>query len=93
MRVAFYAPLKSPNSDVPSGDRQVARSLIQALELKGHDVEIASEFQSREPKGDQIAQENLQNEGAQIAESLIASYQALPFGKRPDIWFTYQHRN
>ena len=78
MRIAFYAPLKSPNSDVPSGDRQVARSLIQALELKGHEIEIISEFQTREPKGLPEVQEKLQAEGQKIAAEIIISAVEFP---------------
>jgi glycosyltransferase involved in cell wall biosynthesis len=89
MKVAFYAPLKSPNSNVPSGDRRMARSLIQALELNGHRVEIASEFQAREAKGLPDAQVNLQTEGRKIADDLIDSYRALSEDKRPEVWFTY----
>ena len=40
MRIAFYAPLKSPNHPVPSGDRRVARLLMDALLLAGHEVEL-----------------------------------------------------
>ncbi|MGO6785324.1 glycosyltransferase family 1 protein, partial [Rhizobium ruizarguesonis] len=42
MRVAFYAPMKSPNHPVPSGDRLMARLLIRALELGGHKVDVVS---------------------------------------------------
>ncbi len=31
MKIAFHAPLKSPDHPVPSGDRQMARMLIEAL--------------------------------------------------------------
>lgn len=44
MRIAFHAPLKSPGHPVPSGDRAMARLLIRALELGGHDVEVVSEL-------------------------------------------------
>ena len=40
MRVAFYSPLKPPDHPVPSGDRRMARLLIQALELAGNEVEL-----------------------------------------------------
>ena len=89
MRIAFYAPMKSPNSAVPSGDRRVARSLIQALEFKGHSVEIASEFQAREPMGEPDAQEKLKAEGLKFAETMITSYRDLAADQRPQIWFTY----
>ena len=51
MNIAFYAPLKPPTSDIPSGDRQMGRALISALEMLEHNVELASEFVSREPTG------------------------------------------
>ncbi len=44
MRIAFYAPMKSPHHPVPSGDRLMARLLIRALEMAGHSVELLSEF-------------------------------------------------
>ena len=42
MKIAFYAPMKPPDSDVPSGDRESARLIIRMLEELGHEVEIAS---------------------------------------------------
>jgi glycosyltransferase involved in cell wall biosynthesis len=89
MYVAFYAPLKSPNSNIPSGDRRVARSLMDALEMRGHTVQIASEFQSREPKGIPEIQLNLQSKGAEVAKLLIEQYKKAPLDQKPDIWFTY----
>ena len=46
MRIAFYAPLKAPDDPVLSGDRQIARGLIEALTLAGHEVRLASSFRS-----------------------------------------------
>lgn len=46
MKIAFHAPLKSPDHPVPSGDRQMARMLIEALRVAGHDVGIASELRT-----------------------------------------------
>lgn len=46
MRIAFYAPLKSPYNPVPSGDRLMARLLIRALEMGGHSVDVVSEFRN-----------------------------------------------
>ena len=37
---------KSPNHPVPSGDRQMARLLMRALSLSGHEVELASDLRS-----------------------------------------------
>ncbi len=46
MRIAFYAPLKSPAHPVPSGDRRIARALLQALALGGHETMLVSSFRS-----------------------------------------------
>ena len=46
MKIAFYSPLKSPNHPVPSGDRQVARLLVDALVRGGAQVDLVSEFRS-----------------------------------------------
>ncbi len=42
MRLAFYAPLKPPDHPVPSGDRRMARLLIQAWARRAIEVELAS---------------------------------------------------
>tara|TARA_B100000315_G_scaffold101207_1_gene93005 strand:+ start:5722 stop:6837 length:1116 start_codon:yes stop_codon:yes gene_type:complete len=87
MNIAFYAPMKSPRSFVPSGDRRVARALIEALELKGHSVDLASEFHAREPVGDATRQSELKAQGEVVADRLIAKYR---LGEHsPDLWFTY----
>ena len=44
MRIAFYAPMKSPNHPVPSGDGLMAQLLVRALEMAGHSVEVVSEL-------------------------------------------------
>lgn len=44
MRIALYAPMKSPAHPVPSGDRTMARLLVRALELAGHRVALASDL-------------------------------------------------
>lgn len=89
MNIAFYAPLKSPNSRIPSGDREMARSLIYLLEYLGHDVRLVSEFQSREPEGRGKVQKELEAEGDSIANKLVESYMDGTATWKPDIWFTY----
>lgn len=42
VKVAFYAPLKPPNHPVPSGDRLMARLLMQCLARIGLKVDVAS---------------------------------------------------
>lgn len=84
-RIAFYAPLKPPDHPVPSGDRMMARMLISALQLGGHQVGVASRFRSFDP-GDPERQVRLRDLGGRIAERLLRRFEA---GGRPDLWFTY----
>jgi glycosyltransferase involved in cell wall biosynthesis len=46
MKIAFYAPLKSPDHPVPSGDRLMARQLLHALRLAGHAVDVVSQLRA-----------------------------------------------
>jgi glycosyltransferase involved in cell wall biosynthesis len=86
MRIAYYAPLKSPDHPVPSGDRQMARMLKAALELAGHEVDLASGFRSfsANPTADSHAAALAE------AECEIARLSALwETGNKPDLWFCY----
>ena len=60
-RIAFYAPMKSPNHPVPSGDREMARGVMKALadESRGYEVTLVSEFRCYDGKGDGEAQNAL----------------------------------
>lgn len=84
MRVAFYAPMKSPNHPVPSGDRLMARLLIRALELTGHAVEVVSEFRSyaAAPEAAAALEPAIRAED----ERLRLKWQSAP---RPELWFCY----
>ncbi|MCQ8873761.1 glycosyltransferase family 4 protein [Mesorhizobium sp. LMG17149] len=86
MRIAFYAPLKSPNHPVVSGDRQMARMLVKALEYGGHSVELASElrFYLRQPESKSF--EALKIEAAEEAVRLTKLWDR---DGKPDLWFTY----
>ncbi|HZM36995.1 MAG TPA: glycosyltransferase family 4 protein [Burkholderiales bacterium] len=85
MRIAFYAPLKAPTHAIPSGDRRVARLLMQALSLAGHEVELASEFRSYEGRGDPARQAAIREEAGGIADSLLRKWRE----NTPQLWFTY----
>ncbi len=89
MRLAFYAPMKPPGHPVPSGDRRMARLLIRALEAAGHEVEVASDFRSREGAGDPARQTEIASDAGREAERLIAAYAAGSPEGRPEAWFTY----
>lgn len=85
MRVAFYAPLKSPNHSVPSGDRLMARQLVAALEMAGHDVFIASELRSFTA----TPEEALRTPVTDAAKAEITRLLSATPAERPQLWFTY----
>ncbi|MCB1490787.1 MAG: glycosyltransferase family 4 protein [Rhodobiaceae bacterium] len=83
MRIAFYAPMKPPDHDTPSGDRQIARLLIAALEGLGHTVALASRLRTwqRDPD-DETVRRNAADSEREAARILAA-------GTRPDLFLTY----
>jgi glycosyltransferase involved in cell wall biosynthesis len=87
MKVAFYAPLKPADHPVPSGDRQIARALLQALRAGGHETFVASRFRSFDRAGDRLRQARLRETGGRLAQRLIVRYRNAI--ARPDVWFTY----
>lgn len=87
--VAFYAPLKSPNHPLPSGDRTMARLLMKALDGAGFPPHLASEIRTFDKHGDRHVQESLKRQSFAEASRLIAHYGALPEEHRPGLWFTY----
>lgn len=89
MRIAFYAPLKSPTHGTPSGDRRVAGLFMQALALAGHRVELVSTFRSYDAQGDGERQEALRAQGIALGERLAEQWRAGDAAARPDLWFTY----
>lgn len=88
-RLAFYAPLKSPRHPVPSGDRRMARLLIEALQRLGHEVELSSHFRSFDREGDAERQQRIRTLGERLAKRLVYRYMAMPPSKRPEAWITY----
>ena len=90
MRIAFYAPLKSPDHPKPSGDRQMARALIKALEMAGHNVRIVSHQRSfsktphtpEQIKSIQRNKKPLEKQLQQWGAQLWFSYH--PYYKAPD---------
>ena len=85
MRIAFYAPLKPPTHNVPSGDRLMARQLLRALEIAGHKPFLASEFRSYEGKGDRGRQRALRGAAEKEVDRLLLGYR----GDAPKAWLTY----
>ncbi|AYG62911.1 glycosyltransferase family 4 protein [Rhizobium jaguaris] len=86
MKIAFYAPLKSPSNPVPSGDRLMARLIIAALEMAGHRVEIASELRSFTPTPEVGPRAEIARKAGHETERLLEKWRKEPL---PDLWFTY----
>ncbi|MBI08466.1 MAG: glycosyl transferase [Rhodospirillaceae bacterium] len=85
MRIAFYAPLKSPYNPVPSGDRRVARLLLDVMRRAGHEVRVASRLRAFEGSGDLRRQAQIKRRAA----SLVQRYVQMNGRNPPDLWFTY----
>jgi glycosyltransferase involved in cell wall biosynthesis len=84
MRIAFHAPLKPPDHPVPSGDRLMARLLMQAMRLSGHTVFLASRFRGHAstPEDFAVRRGEGQVEAARLAEEWRG-------GEVPDLFFCY----
>jgi glycosyltransferase involved in cell wall biosynthesis len=91
MRVLLHTPLKPPDSEVASGDREMARGLSRLLKRLGHSVIIPA--QSRVAPGVPPADRHLslQRRARAQAQRLIQRWRALParHPERYDLWFTY----
>ena len=86
VKIAFYAPMKPPDAARPSGDRTIARLLLQAMAGAGHDATPASRVRSyvADPT-DRERLERIEREATAEASRLIATLRSCP----PDLWFTY----
>lgn len=89
MKIAFYAPMKSPDDARPSGDRTIGRLLMAALARSGHDVRLVSRLRtwSGAPDPDRLA--GFQADAGREAERLIGGFRATGTAWVPDLWFTY----
>ncbi len=89
MRIAFYAPMKSPDHPVPSGDRRMARLLMAALRSAGHTTELMSELRTFDGDGDHARQVEFEHQGRATAEHIVADFDKRTPNMRPDAWLTY----
>ncbi len=85
MRIAFYAPMKSPTHPMPSGDRRMAGLLVSALRRAGHEVSLASPLRSYDRTGDAHRQARIRRVAARVTQRYLARHHR----HRPDLWFTY----
>ncbi len=82
--------MKPPNAQTPSGDRTIARYLMQALKRIGGEVEIASEFRTwmRTPGAAGLSDLRLQAE-REITRILAAHEHGRKPRPNPALWVTY----
>ncbi|WP_170333001.1 glycosyltransferase family 4 protein [Ruegeria arenilitoris] len=85
-RIAFYAPMKAPDSPVPSGDREMARNLMQAIGAQDDTVELASRLRVYDKVGDTQAQAALRAEADTEVKRLISDLPA-----DTALWVTYHN--
>ena len=87
MRIAFYAPLKTPDHPTASGDRLIAGLLARALEQAGHEVVTASRLRSFDGAGDRRRQLRIARAAKAEARRLRERWRAS--SRAPQCWFTY----
>ncbi|TWF57125.1 glycosyltransferase family 4 protein [Neorhizobium alkalisoli] len=85
MNIAFYAPLKSPRHPVPSGDRLMARQLLEALRLARHAADVVSEFRAFLPDATSPTEERDAQAEAEITRISTVWEET----GTPDRWVTY----
>lgn len=81
--------MKPPTSAIPSGDRQIARLLMAALEHAGHEVSLASRFRSFDGTGNEARQLKIKRICGKLGDRLVERYRNMANQARPEVWFTY----
>lgn len=87
MRLAFYAPMKSPHHPVPSGDRTIARGVLAALAHGGHQADLASDLRIYDKSGDAAVQEDLAQQAAVEVARILDADDAQHWAA----WITYHN--
>lgn len=81
--------MKAADDPRPSGDREMARLLRDALFRGGCRVDNARRFSSYDGVGDPARQQRLAALGERLATALIGRHRRRPDSERPELWFTY----
>ncbi len=88
-KIAFYAPIKPPDHEIASGDREIARLMVRALEASGYEVEIASRYIAYQKRPSRELFE-VRKQGAQKElDRLKSEWRKRSQADRPSLWFTY----
>jgi glycosyltransferase involved in cell wall biosynthesis len=88
--LAFYTPVKHPFETEPSGDRELGRLLMTALEGLGFAPQLASRLLTYRRAFDAADAVRLERVAALTAARLIRRYRRAPPAARPRGWITYQ---
>jgi glycosyltransferase involved in cell wall biosynthesis len=77
--------MKPPDHPVPSGDREIARLTMRALDLAGFAPGLATTLRTLDMHGDRLRQHSLMSEADLEVERLLETFRPDP----PALWFTY----
>ena len=86
-RLAFYAPMKSPDHPVPSGDRTIARHLRAAFAEAGFQTELASRLSTRDGTGSAAVQASIRDAAEDEVERCVAAGRTAGWAA----WITYHN--
>ncbi|MDK3074775.1 glycosyltransferase family 4 protein [Sedimentitalea sp. JM2-8] len=86
-RIAFYAPMKPPTHPVPSGDRAFGRALMAAMATEDVAVDLVSELQLHDGRGDALRQTELRDLARRETARLIDRLGS----DRPMLWVSYHN--
>ena len=86
-QLAFYAPLKSPEHPVPSGDREIAQGIIDALSMNslGLSVNVVSQLRCYDGQGNATAQQKIR------AQAKVEVERVLERAENLKAWVTYHN--
>lgn len=88
-RIAFHAPMKPPDHPIASGDREIARLTMTALEQAGFGVELVSHQISYQKRPSPVLFDERRRAGIAEAERILAMMRNRPGEERPVLWLTY----
>ncbi|WP_245422316.1 glycosyltransferase family 4 protein [Alsobacter soli] len=88
-RAIFHAPLKPPDHPDPSGDREMARLLLKALDRAGIAVETPCPLRMFDRGGDPALMRRLSDEARRAAQAYVDEVRRRVPEDRPDTVLTY----
>ena len=87
--IAFYAPIKPPDHNIPSGDRLIAKNIFKALQMSGANIELASRYIAYSKRHDETILAQKKQGAEEEARQLLKEYRSRSPATRPQVWLTY----